>query len=440
MNLEALKASRVAKIKEAKAAVADPAKYDALMAEITDLDGQITEAQEQEKLAAKRRAQCAAWEKELEVLNPRQTTPDPITQTLTAPAIPKQHKRPFRSFGEQLQCIHRAGTGQAPDPRLFDYENLAPSGAAEANPTDGGFLVQTDFATEIFNRVYQFGQIASRVRRVQIGPNSNGLIMNAVSESSRADGSRYGGVQAYWGNEGVAATAKKPQFRRMEIPLHKLLGLMYATDELLTDATALTSIANQAFTEEFQFFVENAALRGDGTGKLNGVIGHNATVSVAKETGQAAATITLENIQKMFARCWAPSFPNAIWMINQDCLPQLMGMSQVIGTGGVPVFLPPGGVSQAPWGTLFGRPVVPLEYCSTVGTVGDIVLGDWSQYMLIEKGGVEFASSMHVLFTTAEQTFRVVYRVGGQPLWQAKLTPANGSNTLAPFVTLATRA
>jgi HK97 family phage major capsid protein len=83
---------------------------------------------------------------------------------------------------------------------------------------------------------------------------------------------------------------------------------------------------------------------------------------------------------------------------------------------------------------------VPIEQCSTVGTVGDIVLADLSQYLLAEKGGMEAMASAHVRFLYAEQTFRFMMRVDGQPLWSTALTPANGTNTVSPFITLATRA
>ena len=53
--------------------------------------------------------------------------------------------------------------------------------------------------------------------------------------------------------------------------------------------------------------------------------------------------------------------------------------------------------------TIKGRPVVPVEYAETVGTVGDISLVDMSKYRLIRKGGVEQASSMHVYFAAGEQ-------------------------------------
>jgi HK97 family phage major capsid protein len=110
-----------------------------------------------------------------------------------------------------------------------------------------------------------------------------------------------------------------------------------------------------------------------------------------------------------------------------------------VGTGGAPVFMPPGGLSGAPYGTLMGRPVIPVEYCATVGTEGDIILADLSQYLMIDKGGINAASSMHVRFIYDEMAYRFIYRVDGQPIWNSALTPKNGSNTLSPFVTLATR-
>jgi hypothetical protein len=48
--------------------------------------------------------------------------------------------------------------------------------------------------------------------------------------------------------------------------------------------------------------------------------------------------------------------------------------------------------------------------------------------------------SVHVAFLTDESIFRFIYRVDGQPIWNAALTPFKGSNTLSPFVVLAARA
>jgi HK97 family phage major capsid protein len=338
----------------------------------------------------------------------------------------------FRNFGEMLVAVARAGVGGEVDPRLL---RAAASGLSEKVPSDGGFLVQSDFAAEILKRAYNNGQIASRVRRTPVG--GNGLRMNGVDETSRATGSRHGGVRAYWQDEADAYTASAPKFRKIELTLKKLTGLYYATDELIEDATALESVAGEAFSDEIAWQVDNAILRGPGGGQPLGILNSASLVSVAKESGQAAATLVDDNIMKMYSRMWAPSRSNAVWLINQDIESQLFAMT----TGDMPIFMPAGGLADAPLARLMGRPVIPVEQCSTLGTVGDIVFADLSQYQWIEKrGGIETASSIHVRFVQGEQTFRFTYRADGQPMWSNTLTPSNGSNTLSPFVALATRA
>ena len=347
--------------------------------------------------------------------------------------------RPFKSFGEQLVAVTNAARAGGPvDERLLDVTKAA--GLSEGVASDGGFLVQTDFAAELLKRVYEMGQITSRCRRIPISAGANGLKINALAETSRATGSRWGGITGYWAAEAAEKTASTPEFRQMELTLHKLIGLCYATDELLQDASALEEIVRQGFSEELNFLTEDAIINGTGAGQPLGIMAGPCLVSVAKETGQAAATIVAENVINMWARLWARSRPSSVWLINQDIEPQLHTMSLAVGTGGVPVYLPAGGLSVSPYATLFGRPVIPVEYCQTLGTAGDIILGDFSQYLMIDKGGLESASSIHVRFIYDETAFRFVYRVDGQPAWNAALTPYKGTNTLSPFVVLAARA
>jgi len=225
----------------------------------------------------------------------------------------------------------------------------------------------------------------------------------------------------------------------MELGLKKLIGLYYATDELLQDASALESVVKQAFTEEFAFRVDDAIINGTGVGQPLGILNSGCLVSVTQETNQAIDTLLAENIIKMYSRMWARSRANAVWFINQDVEPELHTMSFASGTAGIAVYMPANGLSVAPYATLYGRPVVPIEQCATVGDVGDVIFADFSQYVLIDKGSMQSASSIHVKFTTDETAFRFVYRVDGQPLWASALTPFKGSNTQSPFVVVETR-
>src|SRR6185503_1302038 len=187
--------------------------------------------------------------------------------------------------------------------------------------------------------------------------------------------------------------------------------------------------------------LNTAIISGTGVGQPLGFLKSPCVVSVAAETSQASGTVLFENINKMWARMYAPSRRNAVWLINQDVEPQLDGMAfDHTATSKVPVYLPQNSLSNSPYGALMGRPVVPLEACSALGTQGDINLVDMSQYWAITKGqDVRTDVSMHLYFDQGLQAFRFTLRVNGQPAWPRAMPRQNGSNTLSPFVTLATR-
>ena len=185
----------------------------------------------------------------------------------------------------------------------------------------------------------------------------------------------------------------------------------------------LEGVISQAFSEEFGFKIDDAIVNGTGAGQPLGIMNASGTVQVNKETGQAADTVIAENIDKMWSRLWARSRANAVWLINQGVEPELYNMYRPVGTGGIPAYMPPNGLSQSPYGSLLGRPVIPIEQCDTIGDAGDILLVDLSQYLLIDKGGIQSATSIHVQFTTDETAFRFVYRIDGQPSWHSALTP-----------------
>ena len=348
------------------------------------------------------------------------------------PTPAKDNEKRFSSFGEQLMAAYRAAMpGGKVDERL---STRAASGLNETTPSDGGFLVQQDFVTELLKRTYETGILASKVKKIPISTNANGMKINAIDEDSRANDSRWGGVQTYWEGEADEITASKPKFRQMELSLKKLTGLCYATDELLQDAAALEAVIRQAFAEEFGFKIDDAILSGSGEGEPLGILNSGAIVTVAKEASQTDI-ITVENLIKMWNRLWSRSRANAVWYINQELEPYLYTLK----IGDKPVYIPAGGLSEKPYGTLFGRPVVPIEQCSAAGEVGDIILADIGQYLLIDKGGVKSASSIHVRFLYDENVFRFIYRVDGKPIWTKPLTPYKGSATVSPFVTLAKR-
>jgi len=336
--------------------------------------------------------------------------------------------RGFKSLGEQLQAVASAAkSGARVDPRLVE-SRAAGGGLDETVPSSGGFLVQTDFSTELLRNAYDTGILSSRVRRIPISANANGITINGVDESDRGNNCRWGGVIAYWLNEAGLKVPSKPKFKQIELKLKKLIGLCYATDELLQDTSALESIISQAFSEEFGFMIDDAIFEGSGAGQPLGFINGGSLVTVTRAT---LNTFSYAEICEVYSRMLAKSRPNAIWLINQDVEPILFQMLN----GTVPAYMPAGGISGAPYGTLFGKSVIPIEQARAVGYVGDITFADLSQYVMIDKGGIQAASSIHVNFLYDEQVFRFVYRVDGQPTNNKAITPFKGV-TKSPFVSL----
>ncbi len=351
----------------------------------------------------------------------------------------------FRGFGEYLQAVAAATMargnqplGQFPtgiyDRRLSigDREIRAAEGTglAESTPALGGFLVQMDFANELFEKAHNASMIWNRCRHIPISGLSNGLKIPGIDETSRADGSRWGGIQVYWLDEAGTKTGSNPKFMMIELSLKKLTGLAYATDELLQDTAALESIITQGFEKEFAFKLDDSVIRGTGAGQPLGILNAPALVSTSRAS---SGTLADADVLAVYARMFPASHPNAEWFTNVDALPNLMKMK----SGDTPLWMPSNNLAGAPFQTLLGRPLHYVETASTEGTVGDLMFLDLSQYVTISKGGLQAEQSIHVRFLQDESAFRFVMRVDGQPLWNSALTPFKGSDTQSPFVTVA---
>ena len=336
--------------------------------------------------------------------------------------------RPFTSMAEQARAIKSAATNKnAPiDPRLSRMAAKAASGANEFIDTQGGYLMEPTLIAEIIKPMWDTGPFTSRVRRMPTSTNYGWI--NGVDETSRATGSRWGGVRGYWLAEAGTLTSSKPAFKRINWELKKLGVLMYATDELLADVAQFNAIAQQSAGEELSFMVNSAIFNGDGLGKPLGIMNSSALISVTRDT---ASSILDADIRNMWARLLPKSRANSAWFVPASSQPMLDGLFQAT------VNIRPEYVSYGNDGVqrLYGRPVVYSEFGAALNTTGDILLADLSEYLFWEKA-VAGAMSIHLAFLTDETAFRWIFRCDGQTALSSAITPFTGSDTLSPFVVL----
>lgn len=301
-------------------------------------------------------------------------------------------------------------------------------------PADGGFTLQGETAIELMTTGFNNSEVLKRCASRTLASGSQFVEIVGIDESSRADGSRGGGVRVYTTAELDALTQSKTKFNKIRVEPKKLTGMYYASGEMVNNATFLGQEMRQLFGEEFAFKCQNLVINGLGAGEAQGVLAASCTVSQAKESGQVAKTVISKNLSKMYSRLMGK---NPVWLVNRDVTPELDELSIPAGTGA----LEPRFVTYGPDGAMRikGAPVVEIEQCATLGTVGDIILADFSQYITANKGDINEAMSIHVNFIYDQETYRFIYYFDGQPRFASAITPYKGSNTVSPFVTLATR-
>jgi HK97 family phage major capsid protein len=353
----------------------------------------------------------------------------------------------FRSLGDMAWAVAKAcSRGGSLDPRLERSERLAAATTYgnEGSGADGGFAVPPDFRNSIMQTILAEDSLLAKCDQVTVDGNQFTCPMDETSPWQTT-----GGIQATWDGEAVAATQSKPALGERTIKANKIRCLVPMTEESMADASALDSWLRKKAPEKIGHKVDLAIFQGTGVGQPLGVLNSPALVTVSKESSQTADTLIGLNVIKMHMRMYAPCRKNAVWLINPDIEAELLNLSlpgrdavgnAVTGWGGL-LYVPPGGLSASPFGTLLGRPVVPNQVCETLGDKGDIAFIDFTQYLAVLKSGPNprVETSMHLWFDQDLMAFKFVLRVGGITWWSSTLSARDGSTTYSPYVALEAR-
>lgn len=366
---------------------------------------------------------------------------EPIPGAGAAPGAepPKADKKhgPFTSLGEQLQAIRSAKRGTV-DKRLIEVNN-AVMGANEGTGADGGFALQEEFAGAILESCVQQSELLGSLDTYTLSAATNSMRYLMIDETD-VSASVFGGVQMYWNSEGAAVGASKPKFKEMKMDVEKMMGMAYATEEILSDAPFMTGFFGTAFSLATDRLLTASVISGDGVGKPLGMLHSSALITVPKTASQAKGTITGENVIKMQARALPKSRQNLLWLMHPDLEEQLPYLSITQGDATKFLWNPEGGLGAFETQRVLNKRVLFDDNCSAVGGTGDIMLVDPKQYLLLKKGTARQDWSMHVEFLTDQMAFRVVFRCNGAPKVSAPVTIKNSTITRSPFVALAARA
>jgi HK97 family phage major capsid protein len=336
------------------------------------------------------------------------------------------------------------------DPRLFNWkgdEGEAPTEVKHTGKTEweqkvtmqggvgayGGFLIPTEFLAQL--QAVTPADNPWRARATVIPMRRRQINIPVLDQTTTTAGIAhwFGGIQAYWTEEGGTKSQADAKFRQIELVAHKLICYTRTTDELLDDsAIGLDAFLRGplGFAGAIRWYEEYAFLRGTGAGQPLGVINAGATIAVTPTTSPPIPANIYTDLVSM-VESFLPG-ANGVWFINQRHMSDLWLMNGPAGNasyvwGNAQAGMPP---------NLLGYPFIFTEKLPPPGTAGSILLADPRYYLIGDRQATTIDSTNIERFRYDETSWRAVHRVDGQPWLSTPLTLEDGVTTVSPFVVL----
>ena len=379
----------------------------------------------------------------------------------------------FKSLGEYLGAVIRSGSLQALqmrvpiDPRLKQYmyraENKDQAGErfvkiydagaqvagfgngqpgeikdlSESIGASGGFLVPVEFIPELYGEAAENTSVRQRATIIPMARRQ--VSMPVLDQTSTTAGVPhfFGGIYPRWTEENASKTETDPAFRQINLVAHKLVCYTEISDELFGDSVISFDAflrGPMGFAGAISWTEEYAFLQGTGAGMPLGVLNAGATITVNRI---ADGEFRLEDAAAMLENFLPASMNRGVWMMSQSCMSELLSMN---GPAANPSYVFTANAQGAPGMTLFGLPIIFTEKLPIQGSTGDVLLADWSRYLIGDRQTVTIESTNIHKFQNDQTSFRAVHRVDGQPWLSQPLTLADGTSQVSPFVILGEKA
>lgn len=296
-------------------------------------------------------------------------------------------------------------------------------------PSDGGFLIPETLRSQILSVSLESAIVRPRATVI---PMDSLRVPIPTIDSTTNQGSVFGGVVAYWTEEGAALVASSAKFGRIVLDAKKLTAYSDVPNELVSDAPAFMAVFDTIFPRAISWYEDLAFMSGSGVGEPLGWLNCDATVNIDPAV---SSQVAWADVAAMYAQMLPSSLNSAVWLASPDVLPQLFAMT--FGTGQFPALVPVGGGGQPFYFSLLGRPLIISEKQPALGTDGALSFVDLSYYLVGDRQVMQADTSKDYKFGNDQSSFRIIERVDGRPWLQSAITPANGSSKkLSPFVQL----
>lgn len=319
---------------------------------------------------------------------------------------------------------------------------------AEGSGITGGYVVPPQFLNELMTIAAEDAFVEPRCKVIPMTNRTLTIpMLDLVTSGATGVSPYFGGIVATWQPEAATIDETEPQFRQGTWTAWDLVMYTVSSNQLLMDnGIGLDALLTQLFAQAMTWYKEYAFLRGLGAGSSMplGVLNAPATYTQLRNT---SSRFLLADAAAMMSRLQVRSWDSACWVMHQSVLPQLIQMVDAVASNTSPAGnrlvwqnpVMPGDsgpvANKLPNAFLNGLPIFFTEKLPQLGTTGDVILVDFSHYVVGNRLDMQIDVSPHYLFRNNQLAWRVVARCDGQPWLSNTITDASGWVS-SPFVQL----
>lgn len=296
------------------------------------------------------------------------------------------------------------------------------------NQTQGGFMVPRQLRTNIMSVPAQDALVRPRANVLEAGtPPDAGVTMPALDQTGNNPGNMYGGMQFQWIGEGDDKPETDAKLREISLDPKEIAGTVVVTDKLLRNWQGSSAFLENLMRGGVTAAEDYAFIRGNGVAQPLGALNSGAMYYYNRAVANQVSYLDLVG---MVARLLMRGGTAPVWSMPQSALLQIATLKDEDGRY---IWKPDARDGFA--GTLLGYPVRWNNRSPGLGTKGDIILADWSYYLIKDGSGPFVAASEHVLFRQNKTVIKIFWNVDGAPWLTAPIKEENGYQ-VSPFVGL----
>ncbi|HUV07608.1 MAG TPA: phage major capsid protein [Spirochaetia bacterium] len=292
----------------------------------------------------------------------------------------------------------------------------------------GGFLVPNVFIDQIFQVTPESSIVRPRARVFSDIERPDSAVEIPTLDQSGGKG-EMGGLTVQW----IAEASPKPEtdveLKQVKLEPNEVAAHIVVTDKLLRNAGAAEMFLSTVMRSALFAAEDQAFLTGTGIGQPLGIIGHPATIQVARA---GPGGIAFADFANMLAALHPDSLSKAIWLISQSALAQVVTL---VDAANNLIFVGRDASKGLP-ATILGIPVRFTGRLPILGAPGDVVLADFSGYVIRQGSGPYIKASDAIYFRSNKTVIKCFYSVDAQPFITTPIMLSDGLTPVSFFVQL----